>query len=373
MASISIKDMSVSYNKGKSYVLDRLNLEVKDGEFCVFLGPSGCGKSTAMHCIAGLLNPIEGEIYFGDQVMTHVRGKAKDKTFVPPQERNIAMVFQEYALYPNMTVRENMSFALKTKKAPKEEINKRVDYMASMLSIEQLLDRRPAELSGGQRQRVALGRALVRDPQVFLLDEPLGNLDAKLRDQVRYELKKIQLKLGITTIYVTHDQTEAMTMADHIVLLKDGHIMQQGTPNELYDHPANEFVAGFLGTPQINLFSCTVEQADGALVLNAGDFRLKLPQELKDSLAGYVGRKVDLGIRPSDLELGSKQSEGIPAHVDSIEPLGDAYLIYVRVGEKVVVVKYAGEKRPEEAELLLAPNMAKLHLFDPETQNRINA
>lgn len=163
------------------------------------------------------------------------------------------MVFQEYALYPNMTVRENMSFALKTKKAPKEEINKRVDYMAKMLSIEQLLDRRPAELSGGQRQRVALGRALVRDPQVFLLDEPLGNLDAKLRDQVRYELKKIQLQLGITTIYVTHDQTEAMTMADRIVLLKDGKIMQQGTPDELYGHPANEFVAGFLGTPQINL------------------------------------------------------------------------------------------------------------------------
>ena len=191
MASITIKDMSVSYNKGKTYVLDKLNLEIKDGEFCVFLGPSGCGKSTAMHCIAGLLHPAAGEIRFGDEVMTSAGGKGKDKTFVPPQERNIAMVFQEYALYPNMTVRENMSFALKTKKAPREEIEKRVDYMAKMLSIEQLLDRKPAELSGGQRQRVALGRALVRDPQVFLLDEPLGNLDAKLRDQVRYELKKI--------------------------------------------------------------------------------------------------------------------------------------------------------------------------------------
>lgn len=369
MASITIKDMSVSYNKCKSFVLDKLNLEIKDGEFCVFLGPSGCGKSTAMHCIAGLLHPVNGEIRFGDEVMTSAAGKGKDKTFVPPQERNIAMVFQEYALYPNMTVRENMSFALKTKKAPKDEIDKRVNYMAKMLSIEQLLDRRPAELSGGQRQRVALGRALVRDPQVFLLDEPLGNLDAKLRDQVRYELKKIQEQLGITTIYVTHDQTEAMTMADHIVLMKDGHIMQQGTPNDLYDHPANEFVAGFLGTPQINIFPCEVKGD----TLDAGAFQLTIPGHLKACLAAYAGKKVDLGIRPSDFELAKEGVNAIAAQVDSIEPLGDAYLIYVRVGEKVVVFKYTGETAPREKALLLTPNMAKLHLFDPQTQNRINA
>ena len=343
MASISIQDMSVSYNRGKSYVLDKLNLEVKDGEFCVFLGPSGCGKSTAMHCIAGLLHPVHGEIRFGDDVMTRVSEGSRDKTFVPPQERNIAMVFQEYALYPNMTVRENMSFALKTKKAPKEEINKRVDYMARMLSIEQLLDRRPAELSGGQRQRLALGRALV------------------------------QLQLGITTIYVTHDQTEAMTMADHIVLLKDGHIMQQGTPDELYDHPANEFVAGFLGTPQINLFPCKVVRRDGGLTLDAGDFAISVPDALKACLEGYEGRKVDLGIRPSDFELAHDGANAIHTHVDSIEPLGDAYLIYVRVGEKVVVFKYTGEKKPEQKELVLTANLEKLHLFDPETQNRINA
>ncbi len=372
MASITIKDMSVSYNKGKSYVLDKLNLDIKDGEFCVFLGPSGCGKSTAMHCIAGLLHPMNGEIRFGDEVMTSASGKGKDKTFVPPQERNIAMVFQEYALYPNMTVRENMSFALKTKKAPKEEIEKRVDYMAKMLSIEQLLDRRPAELSGGQRQRVALGRALVRDPQVFLLDEPLGNLDAKLRDQVRYELKKIQEQLGITTIYVTHDQTEAMTMADHIVLMKDGHIMQQGTPNDLYNHPANEFVAGFLGTPQINLFPCVVKEENGHLILDAGDFRLRVPEREKAALTPYVGKTIDLGIRPSDFEIAKEGVNAIHAHVDSIEPLGDAYLIYVRVGKKVVVFKYAGEYAPEEQELLLSPNMDKLHFFDPDTESRIN-
>lgn len=368
MAAINIKDLSVSYNKGKSFVLDKLNLEIKDGEFCVFLGPSGCGKSTAMHCIAGLIHPMNGVITFGDEVMTEANGGKKEKTFVPPQERNIAMVFQEYALYPNMTVRENMSFALKTKKVDKAEIDKRVNYMAGMLSIEQLLDRRPAELSGGQRQRVALGRALVRDPQVFLLDEPLGNLDAKLRDQVRYELKKIQEQLGITTIYVTHDQTEAMTMADHIVLLKDGQVMQEGTPNEMYDHPANEFVAGFLGTPQINIFSCEVKND----TLDAGSFNLQIPADLKACLAPYAGKKVDLGIRPSDFELAKEGVNSIPASVDSIEPLGDAYLIYVRVGEKVVVFKYTGEHAPSEKELPLVPNMAKLHLFDPQTQNRIN-
>ncbi len=372
MASISIRDMSVSYNRGKTFVLDKLNLEVKDGEFCVFLGPSGCGKSTAMHCIAGLLHPVSGEIRFGDTVMTAANGK-KDTAFVPPQERNIAMVFQEYALYPNMTVRENMSFALKTKKAPKEEIEKRVNYMANMLSIENLLDRRPAELSGGQRQRVALGRALVRDPQVFLLDEPLGNLDAKLRDQVRYELKKIQEQLNITTIYVTHDQTEAMTMADHIVLMNAGHIMQQGTPNDLYDHPANEFVAGFLGTPQINIFPCTVRQEGSRLVLDAGSFKVTVPDEMKADVQPYVGKQVNLGIRPSDLEIAAGDENVIPAHVDSIEPLGDAYLIYVRVGEKVVVYKSTAEHPPVEKELKLTPNMEKLHLFDSETGNRINA
>ncbi len=371
MAAITIKDMSVSYNKGKTFVLDKLNLNIKDGEFCVFLGPSGCGKSTAMYSIAGLLEPYEGNIYFGDMLMTEME-KGKKKTFIPPQERNIAMVFQEYALYPNMTVRENMAFALKTKKVPKEEIDRLVMEQATKLELTELLDRRIAQLSGGQRQRVALGRALVRSPQVFLLDEPLGNLDAKLRDQVRYELKKIQKELNVTTIYVTHDQTEAMTMADHIVLLNGGHIMQEGTPNDLYDHPANEFVAGFLGTPQINIFPCDVKQENGSLILDAGSFRLHAPESVKPSLTPYVGKKIDLGIRPSDFELAREGVNGIPAHVDSIEPLGDAYLIYVRVGEKVVVFKYAGENAPAENDLLLTPNMMKLHLFDPQTQKRIN-
>ena len=371
MAAITIKDMSITYNKGKTFVLDHLSLDIKDGEFCVFLGPSGCGKSTAMYSIAGLLEPYAGEIRFGDTLMTEME-KGKKKTFIPPQERNIAMVFQEYALYPNMTVRENMGFALKTKKVPKDEIDRLVMEQAEKLELTDLLDRRIAQLSGGQRQRVALGRALVRSPQVFLLDEPLGNLDAKLRDQVRYELKKIQKELNITTIYVTHDQTEAMTMADHIVLLSGGHIMQEGTPNDLYEHPANEFVAGFLGTPQINIFPCDVKQENGELILDAGAFKLRAPESVKASLAPYAGKKVDLGIRPSDFELAKEGADTVPASVDSIEPLGDAYLIYVRVGEKVVVFKYAGETAPTEKELFLTPNMAKLHLFDPETQKRIN-
>ncbi len=372
MAAISIKDMCISYNKGKTFVLDHLNLEIQDGEFCVFLGPSGCGKSTAMYSIAGLLEPYQGQIYFGDTLMTEMEN-GKKKTFIPPQERNIAMVFQEYALYPNMTVRENMGFALKTKKVPKDEIDKLVMEQAVKLELTDLLDRRIAQLSGGQRQRVALGRALVRSPQVFLLDEPLGNLDAKLRDQVRYELKKIQKELNVTTIYVTHDQTEAMTMADHIVLLNGGHIMQEGTPNDLYEHPANKFVAGFLGTPQINIFRCNVVLENGSMILDADSFRLNAPDSVVDSLKDYVGRQVDLGIRPSDFEMAQEGVNSIPATVDSIEPLGDAYLIYVRVGEKVVVYKYAGEHAPAEKDLLLSPNMAKLHLFDCETEKRINA
>ena len=370
MAAITIKDMSVSYNKGKTFVLDQLNLSIKDGEFCVFLGPSGCGKSTAMYSIAGLLEPYAGQIYFGKTLMTEM-DKGKKKTFVPPQERNIAMVFQEYALYPNMTVRENMAFSLKTKKVPKDEIDRLVNEQAEKLELTPLLDRRIAQLSGGQRQRVALGRALVRSPQVFLLDEPLGNLDAKLRDQVRYELKKIQRELNITTVYVTHDQTEAMTMADHIVLLNGGNIMQEGTPNELYDHPANEFVAGFLGTPQINIFDCRVVEEDNGLVLDAGAFTLPVPADTVACLQPYIGGTVHLGIRPADMDLDPNGP--ITAHVDSIEPLGDAYLIYISLGEKLVVFKYAGEKAPTEEELHLSPNFAKLHLFDPATEARINA
>ena len=367
MASISIRDMSVSYNKGKTYVLENLSLEVEDGEFCVFLGPSGCGKSTAMHAIAGLLHPVRGEVYIGDRLMT---APAKGE-FVQPQERNIAMVFQEYALYPNMTVRKNMSFALETRKTPKAEIERRVMKMARMLSIEHLLDRRPANLSGGQRQRVALGRALVRDPNVFLLDEPLGNLDAKLREQVRYELKKIQSQLGVTTVYVTHDQTEAMTMADHIILMRDGRIEQEGKPNDLYDHPCTLFVAGFLGTPRINTFRCRVTDQEGVQMLDADVFKLAVPADMTACLAPYAGKEVVLGVRPSDLV--PEENGVIIGTVDGVEPLGDANLVYVKAGEQVLIFKTAPENNTFPQTVRLNPNSARLHLFDPETEKRINA
>ena len=367
MASITIKDMSVSYNKGKTLVLDNLSLTVKDGEFCVFLGPSGCGKTTAMHCIAGLLKPQNGEIWFGDQLVTAPR----KGVFEQPQERNIAMVFQEYALYPNMTVRKNMSFALETMKTPKDEIERRVNAMAEMLSITPLLDRRPAQLSGGQRQRVALGRAMVRDPNVFMLDEPLGNLDAKLREQVRYELKKIQRKLGVTTVYVTHDQTEAMTMADHIVLMNGGHIVQEGTPSDLYDHPVNLFAAIFLGTPKINQFDCQVVNENGWYFKHAC-FTLPVPADMVECVKPYAGKTIILGVRPSDLMLVEGGEGCITGAVDGVEPLGEAYLVYLKVGEQVIVFKHNGEQDSFSGQLSLRPNVQKLHLFDKETEKRIN-
>lgn len=370
MASITISGMDVSYNKGKSYVIKDMNLTVKDGEFCVFLGPSGCGKSTAMHSIAGLLHPDKGEISIGGTLVT----ATDKKCFVPPQERNIAMVFQEYALYPNMTVRRNMSFALETQKAPREEIEKRVAKMAAMLGIEQLLDRRPAELSGGQRQRVALGRALVRDPQVFLLDEPLGNLDAKLRDQVRYELKKIQTQLGVTTVYVTHDQTEAMTMADHIVLMKDGRIMQQGTPDDLYGHPNCLFVAGFLGTPQINTLECTVQKTKEGLKLEAEGFSMPVPGSTQEALTPYVGKTVIVGLRPSDLAIAaSGEAAVMQGRVDSVEPLGDAFIVYLNVSGRVVVAKVPGGTRTFGDTISIKVENNRIHVFDKETEMRLNA
>lgn len=367
MPSVSIRNLTVAYNKGRTLALDNFNLDVEDGEFCVFLGPSGCGKTTALLCIAGLLVPTTGSIKIGDQVVI----SEDKKTFVAPQERNIAMVFQEYALYPSMTVRGNMSFALENKKYSKEEIERKVNSIASMLGIEQLLDRKPAQLSGGQRQRVALGRALVRDPSLFLLDEPLGNLDAKLREQVRFELKRIQRRLGVTTIYVTHDQTEAMTLADRIVLMRDGKVVQEGSPKDLYHKPINTFVAGFVGTPRINFLTCDVSVKEGRPYFAFGQSALPGSQALAVTLNG---KSCVVGIRPSDFMLvDTTEPEAIKGKVEVVEPLGDEILVHFTVGDQLLVAKFdSSEEDNIDEQIAVKVDPEKMHVFRADSGDRVS-
>ncbi|MGB4426726.1 MAG: ABC transporter ATP-binding protein [Limnochordia bacterium] len=367
MPSVSVRNLRVEYNRGKTVALDDFDLEVKDGEFCVFLGPSGCGKTTALLCIAGLIVPTDGEVKIGDELVTSV----PEKVFIRPQERNIAMVFQEYALYPNMTVRGNMAFALENRKFPKDQIEKKVNEIAAMLGIEALLDRKPSQLSGGQRQRVALGRALVRDPSIFLLDEPLGNLDAKLREQVRFELKRIQRRLGVTTIYVTHDQTEAMTLADKIVLMQDGKVIQEGTPSELYRRPQNTFVAGFVGTPRINFLECTLSMDGGLPVFINEGIKFGADQALSARLQD--GKRYILAIRPSDFTLTDPGDlNGIRGRVELMELLGDDLLVHFTVGEQILTAKLdAGVHDQIGDEVVVRIDPSNLHLFDGELQTRV--
>ena len=361
MADITFKHVKKVYDKGNVVVPD-LNLEIKDKEFIVLVGPSGCGKSTTLRMIAGLEEVSDGELYIGDRLVNNVA----------PKDRDIAMVFQSYALYPHMTVYKNMAFALELRKTPKDEIDKKVHEAAKILGLEEYLDRKPKALSGGQRQRVALGRALVRDPQVFLLDEPLGNLDAKLRDQVRYELKKIQTQLGVTTIYVTHDQTEAMTMADHIVLMKDGHIMQQGTPNDLYAHPNSLFVASFVGTPQINKLTCKVVEKGGSLAFQCGELLLSVPDDLTALMQQYRGKEVIVGLRPSELTLAPEGQGEIEGTVDSVEPLGDGFIVYLKAAGQMLVAKIAGGSTVIGKTISLNIEKGKFHIFDSQTEERLN-
>ncbi|MBQ7864525.1 MAG: sn-glycerol-3-phosphate ABC transporter ATP-binding protein UgpC, partial [Lachnospiraceae bacterium] len=289
MASLSLKHINKTYPNGFVAVKD-FNLEIADKEFIIFVGPSGCGKSTTLRMIAGLEEITEGELYIGDKLMNDVE----------PKDRDIAMVFQNYALYPHMSVYDNMAFGLKLRKTPKDEIDKLVHEAAKILDIEHLLDRKPKALSGGQRQRVAMGRAIVRNPKVFLMDEPLSNLDAKLRVQMRIEISKLHQKLQTTIIYVTHDQTEAMTLGTRIIVMKDGVIQQVDTPQNLYDRPDNLFVAGFMGSPQMNFINCQVEQAGSDVTLHFAERSIKLPEARAKKLieGGYVGKEVILGIRP---------------------------------------------------------------------------
>ena len=364
MASVRLKGLIKRF--GKVVAVNSVDLDIRDGEFVVLLGPSGCGKSTMLYSIAGLEEISGGEIYIGDRLMNRV----------PPKARNIAMVFQDYALYPHMNVYENMAFGLKLRKAPAEEIRRRVAVAAGMLSIEPLLQRRPRELSGGQRQRVALGRAIVREPDVFLMDEPLSNLDATLRVQMRTEISKLHRRLGTTFIYVTHDQIEAITMGDRIVVLKDGVIQQVGSPQEVYGRPANLFVAGFIGTPSMNFLQGTLRFLDGRLALDAGSFRVPLaPGSLPADR--HLETRVVGGIRPSSIRLlargEARPEEGsVIARVEVVEPMGDIAYIYVDAGGVPMAVRVDPLRLPEAgSEVTLVLDGAALHLFDAVSQRAI--
>lgn len=334
------------------------NLEIQHNEFIVFVGPSGCGKSTTLRMIAGLEQQTSGNIYIGDQLVN-----AK-----PPRERNIAMVFQNYALYPHMNVYENMAFGLKLHHIPKGEIERRVQEAAEILGISQLLKRKPKELSGGQRQRVALGRAIVREPDVFLMDEPLSNLDAKLRVQMRTEIAKLHRRLATTMIYVTHDQTEAMTMADRIVVMKDGVIQQIAGPQTLYDQPANRFVAGFIGTPPMNFLTCQLQKQTDGWHLASHNIDVPVPDAWLKKVAGYEGREVTLGVRPENIHKGDPGRDKVVATAEVIEPLGSETYLYLKAGEQNLVARVSPDTRPAAgSEVILNFDMKKAHLFDKES------
>ena len=394
MAEIAYDSVAKVYPDGTRAVHD-LDLAIEDGELMVLVGPSGCGKTTALRMLAGLEEISEGEIRIGDRVVNDLT----------PKERDVAMVFQSYALYPHMTVEQNLAFGLKLRKLPKNEISDRVRTAAQTLEIEEFLKRKPRALSGGQRQRVAMGRAIVREPQAFLMDEPLSNLDAKLRVQMRAEIHQLQRRLGVTTLYVTHDQVEAMTMGDRVAVMRLGHLQQVDTPQALYESPVNEFVAGFIGSPAINLIEAQLERDDGALWVTFGDHRLQVDDQLarnKSSLGGYVGRPVVLGIRPEDFEDAALERDVPPerrlaTRADLTEPLGAEVLVYftvsaaglgavaaespedaeVRLGGREdgggpktrLVARVSPRTRiAEGTEIQLAVDTRRLYFFDPESE-----
>jgi multiple sugar transport system ATP-binding protein len=354
MASVEIRDVRKAF--GATPVIHGVSIDITDGEFVILVGPSGCGKSTLLRMVAGLESVTDGEIRIGERVVNNV----------PPKERDIAMVFQNYALYPHMTVADNMGFSLKLKSAPKTEIKQRVDRAAEILGLTQLLDRYPRQLSGGQRQRVAMGRAIVRDPQVFLFDEPLSNLDAKLRVQMRTEIKELHQRLKTTTVYVTHDQIEAMTMADKIVVMHDGIVEQMGAPLDLYDRPANLFVAGFIGSPAMNFLRGKIV-ADGQPRFVA-DGGLSLP--VRDVPQGSDGRPVVYGIRPEHFVIDP--DKGIPAEVVVVEPTGSETQVFAKLGGQDIVGVFRERVTVGPGDTVpLAPDPALVHLFDQETGIRI--
>ena len=371
MAEVVLKDIYKEYVEGIP-VVQEFNLEIQDKEFVVFLGPSGCGKTTTLKMIAGLEDITRGEIYIDGKLVNDAA----------PKDRDIAMVFQSYALYPHLTVFENMAFSLRARKFPQDEIKERVERTAELLRIRDLLDRRPRFLSGGQRQRVALGRAIVRKPKVFLMDEPLSNLDAKLRVHMRFELNKIHRELEATIIYVTHDQIEALTLGDRLVLMKDGIVQQIGDPRTMYNRPANVFVAGFIGSPSMNFLDGKLDAENGSLWLNLDAFRLQVPPEAK-KLDDYIDKNIIVGFRPEDIcdkaRAGFASTGNVmTARIDVIEPIGSEELLYVSAGKHTFVAeiqeisgKTSAKRTLVEKEIELAFNMDKLHLFDPETEKAI--
>ena len=366
MASLQLKNIYKRYSGGVTAVSD-FSLDIADKEFVILVGPSGCGKSTTLRMIAGLEEISEGELYIGDKLMNDIA----------PKDRDIAMVFQNYALYPHMTVFENMAFGLKLRKTPKDEIKKRVQEAARILDIEHLLERKPKALSGGQRQRVALGRAIVREPKVFLMDEPLSNLDAKLRVQMRSEISKLHHRLQTTFIYVTHDQTEALTMGTRIVVMKDGIMQQVDSPQELYNNPVNMFVAGFIGSPQMNFCDAVIAEENGAVCVKFGSNTIALTPEKAEKAKAYIGQTVVMGIRPEDLyddadSIEKFASSVVSAEVEVTEMMGAETYLYVVIDGMNFIARVKPDSTAEVNSVIkLALDTSKIHIFDKETEKRI--
>jgi multiple sugar transport system ATP-binding protein len=355
MSSVSFRRLEKSY--GSVHIVKGIDLEIADREFVVLVGPSGCGKSTTLRMLAGLESITSGEIRIGERVVNKL----------PPRERDIAMVFQDYALYPHKTVYDNMAFSLRVRGVPAAEIKPRIAQAAEMLGIGQLLDRKPSQLSGGQRQRVAMGRAIVRRPQVFLFDEPLSNLDAKLRGQVRTEIKRLHQAIGTTIIYVTHDQVEAMTLADRIVILKGGEIEQVGTPDEVYNSPASVFVGGFIGSPAMNFAQATVR--GGEIVFEGGD---RIPLHQRAAGAVLDERKVVVGVRPEHFDAGTS-NQALTGRVQVVEPLGSDTLVHFALGPSVLTARVAPHLRPRPGETIsIGVDPSRVHLFDAATERALH-
>ncbi len=365
MATVELKNINKIYEGNVQAVKDA-NITVSDKEFVVLVGPSGCGKTTTLRMIAGLEDITTGELFIDGKMVNDI----------PPKDRDIAMVFQNYALYPHMSVYDNMAFGLKIRKFSKDEIKNRVDEAARILDIEQLLDRKPKALSGGQRQRVAVGRAIVRKPKVFLFDEPLSNLDAKLRVQMRAEISSLHNRLQATMVYVTHDQVEAMTMGDKIVVMKDGLIQQIGDPLQLYNHPVNRFVAGFIGSPPMNFMSVKIVEEGGKVYAVEDNFRVQIDTRLAELSKPYVGKEMVFGVRPEDLKYDPKAKDDtcVPATVEVVEPLGAETHIYVNTGSHSIITRVEPSLRLQVGdEVRLVPDFERVTLFDLDTELSVRA